>query len=456
MSATTPPRIGIVLAGGGAKGAYQVGCLRALRAAGLPQPAALSGTSVGAINSVMFALDKLDTAETLWRRARWSDVAAVTTRGALRLPLWVLAGLVSEFSPVKVWRLSESMTHPVRWRRWVYPSACLATALGLWIAGALIPGARVTQWFSLIFVLFAVLALAHAWLRAHFLGSSAISNAPLGRLLAESLTEQDCARLRAQGTPLYATISTFLPRTAEAVPWGGWAPRYIRLDQLDRSGLLDVLIRGSALPGFSASSHQNGTTIVDGSWTDNIPAAPLLFGDAATIDVLFVLYLKPRVAHHLRHNSLLSLIGGLLRRSARDESDQPAALRAWAELRWAASGTSPCSSAAPAPRIVQVAPSKRVGNFFTGTLWFSPEQAARLVELGERDMRQTLSTLASGTDAVAASLRKYVPVDSPVGDGERSSERPHDPGGVEFELLRRSATGQGRHLIPDTGTDADT
>ena len=55
-------------------------------------------------------------------------------------PVWLLAGVVSEFSPFNVWRLSESVTHPVRWRRYVYPLACLATALGLWAVRHVVPG----------------------------------------------------------------------------------------------------------------------------------------------------------------------------------------------------------------------------------------------------------------------------------------------------------------------------
>lgn len=450
------PRIGIVLAGGGAKGAYQVGCLRALRDAGLPKPAAMSGTSVGAINGVMFALDKLETAETLWRRARFSDVATVTARGVRRLPLWVLAGLVSEFSPVKVWRLSELMTHPTRWRRWLYPSLCLATALAMWSLGALVPAASAAQWLSPVFVVFAALAMAHTWLRPHFLGSSAISNAPLGQLLTDSITDEDCARLRAQGMPIYATISTFRPREPEAVPWGGWAPQYVRLDQLDRADTLRTLIRGSALPGFSGSTAPNSTAIVDGSWTDNIPAAPLLFDDAAQCDLVFVVYLKPRFGHHFRHNSLLSQLGGLLKRSAPQDTSQPTALQRWAEIRWAASRTSATGTSRPAPRIVPVAPSARVGNFFTGTLWFSTEQAARLIELGERDMRQTLTMLASGSDALAVSLRRVIAVDAPVGRGEREGEGAHDAGGVELEFLRRGRRRGWRDLIPNAGADADT
>lgn len=54
-SATTDPRkIGLVLSGGGAKGAYLAGVLRAMAEHGL-QPSAVAGTSIGALNGAIVA-----------------------------------------------------------------------------------------------------------------------------------------------------------------------------------------------------------------------------------------------------------------------------------------------------------------------------------------------------------------------------------------------------------------
>ena len=58
--------IGLVLSGGGAKGAYEVGVWQELDAAGIAsRVTAISGTSVGAINAALFAT-KPNAAETLW------------------------------------------------------------------------------------------------------------------------------------------------------------------------------------------------------------------------------------------------------------------------------------------------------------------------------------------------------------------------------------------------------
>ena len=63
--ANTVP-IGLVLSGGGAKGAYEVGVWQELQALGLASNVtAISGTSIGAINAALFAI-RPSAAETLW------------------------------------------------------------------------------------------------------------------------------------------------------------------------------------------------------------------------------------------------------------------------------------------------------------------------------------------------------------------------------------------------------
>ena len=73
VAEVTPPiverPIGLVLAGGGAKGAYEVGVWKALSEAGLAsRVTVISGTSIGAINAALFAaVGESATCEALWR-----------------------------------------------------------------------------------------------------------------------------------------------------------------------------------------------------------------------------------------------------------------------------------------------------------------------------------------------------------------------------------------------------
>ena len=56
---------GLVLAGGGAKGSYQVGVFRGLREVGW-QPDLVTGASVGSLNGAFLVMDHLDEAEQMW------------------------------------------------------------------------------------------------------------------------------------------------------------------------------------------------------------------------------------------------------------------------------------------------------------------------------------------------------------------------------------------------------
>ena len=59
--------VGIVLAGGGAKGGYEVGVWRAICELGLTHLiTGFSGTSIGAINTLLFALGDWRLAEDIW------------------------------------------------------------------------------------------------------------------------------------------------------------------------------------------------------------------------------------------------------------------------------------------------------------------------------------------------------------------------------------------------------
>ena len=73
MAQNDTPRRALVLAGGGARGSYQVGVWRALTELGW-NPQIITGTSVGSLNGAMFALDLYETARDMWTSIRSRDV----------------------------------------------------------------------------------------------------------------------------------------------------------------------------------------------------------------------------------------------------------------------------------------------------------------------------------------------------------------------------------------------
>jgi NTE family protein len=83
-------RVGVVFSGGGAKAAYEAGIALALHERGVV-PAAVAGTSSGALNAVMVATGEAERLAGLWRSVHREDVfryPAVTVAGGL-LPGWV-------------------------------------------------------------------------------------------------------------------------------------------------------------------------------------------------------------------------------------------------------------------------------------------------------------------------------------------------------------------------------
>ncbi len=60
-------KVGLVLGGGGGKGAYQIGVWRALREAAIDTRIdTVAGTSIGALNGALFCMGNLETAEQVW------------------------------------------------------------------------------------------------------------------------------------------------------------------------------------------------------------------------------------------------------------------------------------------------------------------------------------------------------------------------------------------------------
>ncbi|MFN8551946.1 MAG: patatin-like phospholipase family protein [Candidatus Obscuribacterales bacterium] len=67
------PKRALVLSGGGARGAYEVGVLKALREQGIEYDLAF-GTSIGGINAAFYVQGKIDRMEELWTSLKATDI----------------------------------------------------------------------------------------------------------------------------------------------------------------------------------------------------------------------------------------------------------------------------------------------------------------------------------------------------------------------------------------------
>lgn len=73
MLRLVPSQTALVLGGGGAKGAYQIGVIKALESMGVSAGMAF-GTSIGALNAAMYAQGGTQNAQALWESLRLSDI----------------------------------------------------------------------------------------------------------------------------------------------------------------------------------------------------------------------------------------------------------------------------------------------------------------------------------------------------------------------------------------------
>lgn len=70
-------KFGLVLSGGGAKGAYEAGAIKAMGEMDVIEKVyGVSGTSVGALNTLVFAMDDVALMEELWENIGLMTVAA--------------------------------------------------------------------------------------------------------------------------------------------------------------------------------------------------------------------------------------------------------------------------------------------------------------------------------------------------------------------------------------------
>ncbi|MDE5771115.1 MAG: patatin-like phospholipase family protein [Ruminococcus sp.] len=83
-------RIGLVLSGGGAKGAYEIGVYKALSAIGATRFIdVIAGTSVGALNAVLLESRGAEYSENVWHNLKLSDMLNLDVKRIAKNPLLV-------------------------------------------------------------------------------------------------------------------------------------------------------------------------------------------------------------------------------------------------------------------------------------------------------------------------------------------------------------------------------
>lgn len=260
-----PERHGLILSGGGARGAYEVGVMKALFEGASPvmggrplRTSVFTGTSVGAYNATFLAqeddpgLDTVLRLQEIWR-GRIAETAASCGNG--------------------VYRLRLDPRRPFEPGCWSQPLANLADLgrdTAFWAVYALLYG---SQFFRSEGPL-PVRALETFNLAALF------SREPLENLIRDTI---DFGRLRASANELAVVASDWQ---------NGVARVFKKTDVTDRLGE-GAILASAAIPGIFPPVELDGTSFVDGGLLMNTPLKPAISCGA---NVLHVVYVDPEIS----------------------------------------------------------------------------------------------------------------------------------------------------------------
>jgi predicted acylesterase/phospholipase RssA len=428
-------RIGLVLAGGGGKGAYQVGCLQVLEELQVTEFCCVTGTSVGALNAALVGAGRLSKLSEIWENIGIFKVMRPTLFGLLSLPAVAITWWFSThpgYGPAAV--LSSKMLKALQ----------IATVLSVL---AVLMFVIHVPWLLAIILLkptvFAVLALSRI---IHFLSIHrfpSATNAPLRRLITDALFEDGELRWRCPTIAVSSTRKLWfdpdfpsfdrypMPGTLDPhfhveypLLKGGEIPQYHDLTNVDSDTTCNALLASSALPFIFPSGAFDSGRHSDGGVIENIPINPAL---TYAPEFLIVIYLDadkqmvrravrqiPRLRRVMRlcdapleeaHQKYLNWLDDRLRNDAMYEGLAPEAVPLERIFHsWDLPSSGPACEAEPLekvhlPTLLHVVPSQSLGGMLSGTLCFSKRKARQLIALGRSDMIRYLAGLERATKA---------------------------------------------------------
>lgn len=211
-------KIGLVLGGGGGKGAYQVGAIKAMREVGLvPHFSAYSGTSVGALNIMLLLQKNPLLADYLWLSAIEDSVINLNSNEVKKVVSGFSAEIKKDFFsvPKTFWQGFKKK--------------------GFWTL-----------------------------LTPDSIGDNGMFSSQGLNLLLEEWLEVD-EPLQTQDKPIYVTVTQEDSITAE----------YLLLNGQPREYIINALLATSAIPAIFGKQQVASQFYYDGGMADNLPIKPL-------------------------------------------------------------------------------------------------------------------------------------------------------------------------------------
>ncbi|HOI30035.1 MAG TPA: patatin-like phospholipase family protein [Melioribacteraceae bacterium] len=440
---------GLVLEGGGAKGAYAFGCLQALKNAGITFDS-IAGSSVGALNAALWSANRLDNGEAFWRslslrsicKPRFkfliyllfpfhllsvttdSNMRFQSTKGVLHIIgrrvlmfLFTLWGAIVAFGIALVFGNSSehSMSFWDGFKRIfeIFSFRRIPAEMPLWLGIGINIFFISILLYSAIFIFLKVVPPIGSLIWRH-LRLTLFDTLPLRNLIGFAFSGSKLAiptyvtlsKCELAFDPDKPSISYFIPFGNGPALWKPFAseiqiPIYEKLSDSQSNQFTDLLVATTALPlGLFPSVQLDGKDYFDGGVSDNLPLWPLL--NIENCNEVWIVRLQP-----LEHeNDLVNHWQKVDRKIRVPKLSIDDARSMFEAIR----GKSPHSqfekSSIEPPvnipfhqfpnkvRLITIAPKKKLGKFFSGTMNFKAKYAQRLIALGKADAERIISNMS--------------------------------------------------------------
>lgn len=293
-------RIGLVLAGGGAKGAFQAGALLALLDLGLTDFEVIAGTSVGSLNAALFqqAIRRRDRdiVTNMWAHMSLGRVMAWTPLILLQIIAVILYAVASA---IILRRVSE----PKPGTDISFAAMGLVGGLLLVLLGAVL---EVALYFTLAIYTDLTFVQAMKWIYGTALSlplsylvvslmlratPAIASNKPMKK----AIEDLGIDRIANDHPPIICTLGhnvTFRPPITAAMRGEIW-PIYMPLAKASSNIVVKTLLLSAAIPYLFPSKRICRKWCVDGGLTDNVPLLGVFIKDQLDpVNAVFVLQLS--------------------------------------------------------------------------------------------------------------------------------------------------------------------
>jgi predicted acylesterase/phospholipase RssA len=268
-------RIALVLCGGGGKGAYQIGAVKAFYDAGVKFQV-MAGTSAGAINASLLAGGGLEKARNLWL-SKASRIFTIRLRG-------VIVGIARAYA----------MTHQVKFRVSDKRNPRIFVGLVTGLIGNAVVLFSTLLYTRNLWIFCFVMAVFTTFFREGITNTLwfICESRNLSVLSAKSLIEEletsvDFSTIQAGNIPIYVTVAkevdlpaagAFSETYQESELELTYVPQYVRLDHLsDPRKMARYITASASIPfGVLEKIHLDGEEFVDGGIVDNGPVIPVL------------------------------------------------------------------------------------------------------------------------------------------------------------------------------------